>query len=541
MIGLLFGVLSSPAAAGAAETRVSELIKGLRSPDESARLEAIDTLGLMGPKAAEAVSPLRRLLNDDSAAVRAHAAESLGEIGAPAKSAAAALVSLVGDPEAAVCREAIDALARIRPGPELTIPLMSKVLKDAEDDSVRIRALSCLADLGEEAVPFLMEALKDDEAAYWACLVLSESGPGAKDAVPALTGLVGDEEHEVAREAILALAAIGAPAAPAVPALVKALDDDVNRVPAVYALGSIGNVPGDVKERIKRDARGADDVLQTVSIWALARWSPGNERLIRRATELLIERLTDEDPRAREAAARALIDLDPDPEIARPLMTKAMALASPEALDDILDALASLGEKAVPRLAEALKHEEVCAKAAAVVARIGPAAKDAVPALIEALGDENPQTRNEVLFALAAIGPGAEAAVPAATDALNDPDANVRYSACYALGKIGAAAMPAEAALQTNLDDDDRFLSMVSAWALARIHPECSETARKSVPLLADALAGPDALTRAQAAESLGCLGPLAKDAVAALRKALGDDNEQVRNAAAEALKAIGR
>ena len=62
-----------------------------------------------------------------------------------------------------------------------------------------------------------------------------------------------------------------------------------------------------------------------------------------------------------------MIDLESDPDIVRPLMKKAIADAGPEALDDILDALASLGKRAVPRLIEALEHEEVRGKAAAII------------------------------------------------------------------------------------------------------------------------------------------------------------------------------
>ena len=117
---------------------------------------------------------------------------------------------------------------------------------------------------------------------------------------------------------------------------------------------------------------------------------------------------------------------------------------------------------------------------------------------------------------------------------------NVRYAACYALGKIGAAAMPAKAELQRKLGGPDQFLAMASAWALSQIHPECSQTSVKSVPVLIKALAEPDAITRLHAAESLKCLGPLGAPGAAALKKALKDDDEQVREMAAEALKAVG-
>ena len=49
----------------------------------------------------------------------------------------------------------------------------------------------------------------------------------------------------------------------------------------------------------------------------------------------------------------------------------------------------------------------------------GPLAEDAVPALIEALADENEAMRKEAVLTLGKIGPGARAAIPALT-ALQD-------------------------------------------------------------------------------------------------------------------------
>ena len=523
----------------AAQPSVSDLISALGSGQESSRIEAIDTLGSMGEKAADAVAALEGLLKDKSSAVRGHAAESLGEIGSPARSAVPALIKLITDPEKAVRREAMDAVRAIRPGPDVVLPLLVKQL-EAADPAIRMSVLSAFAEQGQAAVPNLINALKNKEAAYWACLVLGEIGPDAAAAVPALIETLKDDRPGVRREAILALAEIGEAAAPAVPALTESLDCEINCVPATFALGRIGEVPSEVEAKIKKNAQSSDKILSTVSLWALAKMHPDDEQLVRKTVRRLAGFLKAEDVNHRRAAAEALVDLDPDPKIARPILKKAMEDASPEVLDAVMDVMAGLGKKVVPRLIEALKVEEVRLRAAAIIARIGPPAKAAVPALGDALGDESSETRNEVLFALAAIGPEAKAAVPAITKALRDPDMNVRYAACHALGQIGPAAMPAKSELVGNLGSADQFLAMASAWALARVHPECSETAAKSVPVLIESMGEPDVMTRLHAAQALGCLGALAKDAVPALEKALEDANETVRTAASEALKAIG-
>ena len=75
------------------------------------------------------------------------------------------------------------------------------------------------------------------------------------------------------------------------------------------------------------------------------------------------------------------------------------------------------------RLADTLIHGDLQERRLAVRAlgRFGPAAADAVPALIEALGDEKTWMRNDAAIALGKIGPAAEAAIPALT-AIQDDD-----------------------------------------------------------------------------------------------------------------------
>ena len=123
--------------------------------------------------------------------VRAHAAHALGEIGAPARPAVPALVMLVKDSDATVRRQAVHAIMRIHPGPKVTVPLAIKLLEDS-DPGVRLRVLNAISEVGAKAVPGLIEALKHEKATYWACLVLRDIGPAAKDAVPALTETLQD-------------------------------------------------------------------------------------------------------------------------------------------------------------------------------------------------------------------------------------------------------------------------------------------------------------------------------------------------------------
>ena len=526
------------AAVRTAEAPIAELIGALKSSNEPARLQAIDQLGARGEKAAEAVAPLVELLKDSSALVRAHAACSLGEIGQPAKPAVAALAELLKDADETVRRQAVKAVMSIRPGPQVTVPLCIKLLEDS-DPGVRMRILSAIAEAGPKAVPGLVAALQNDQAAYWACLVLREIGVDAKDAVPALVEKLQDPRPEIRREAILALAAMDEAASAAAGQIAAALSDRHTCPAATYALGRIGRIPADAEAQIRANVQSGDKMLSTTSLWALARVHPEDKQLRRQATEQLIERLKDPDPFVRVAAARALAALPPAPEITAPIWQQALQDADETTVHHALDALAALGAPAVPRLIDALKYPNVRIHVVYVLGQIGPAAAPATEALAKLIGDSNPEVAQEAVLALAKIGPGAKAAVPGLAALLQSGDESNAHAAAYALGKIGPEAAAAEAALSSALNSADASLALVSAWALTQIRPASAELAAQTVPVLISGLSAPLPAARQGAAEALGRLGPLAKDATAALRQASGDQEQAVREAASEALKSI--
>ncbi len=85
-----------------------------------------------------------------------------------------------------------------------------------------------------------------------------------------------------------------------------------------------------------------------------------------------------------------------------------------------------------------LKHD--CAKVrmygTVFLEQIGPAAKDAIPSLIETLRDENAVVRLRAAYALPKFVGAAKAAVPALIDALQDDHSNVSEASARALRRI---------------------------------------------------------------------------------------------------------
>lgn len=143
------------------------------------------------------------------------------------------------------------------------------------------------------------------------------------------------------------------------------------------------------------------------------------------------------------------------------------------------------------------------------------AGQESLQGLLNGLDSPNPGTRASAAMSLAKMGPDAQDAVPALAKALGDRDLNVRYFAATALQAVGPAAQAGVAALVQALD---------------------------TFPGGSPALDGPMryyADVRVVAAEALGAIGSHARAAVPALKKALNDADPTVRSAAAEALKRV--
>src|SRR5262245_19293553 len=522
----------------AADAKVDELVQAAKAGSEASRIKALDQLAAMGEKAADAVPAVTQLLSDASANVRAHAAHALGGIGSAAKPSASALTNLVKDSDETVRRQAVKAITVIRPGPEVMIPLVTRLLEDS-DPAVKARILHAVSEAGPAAIPGLKKALTDDKAAYWACLILREMGPEAKEAIPELTATLKDSRPEVRREAALALGAMRDAASSAAGEIALLVSDEHAAEAATLALGEIGKIPAGAEEKIRANAKSDKKLLSTVSLWTLARVHPEDKALARETAEQLAARLADKDPFVRVTAARGLAALQLGPDIMAPIMEKALANADETTVHHALDAVAALGPAAVPRLIDALKHTKLRAQVAYALGQIGPPAEPATGELATLLSSNDSRTVTEAAVALAKIGPAASASVPALSAALKQTECPNPHAIAYALGKMGPAAAAAKPDLMNQLGSKDQSVAVVAAWALTRVDPQSSDTANKVVPVLIAGHGDPRAESRQMAAETLGGLKSAAKAAIPALEKASSDENRAVRDAATEALRAI--
>lgn len=79
-------------------------------------------------------------------------------------------------------------------------------------------------------------------------------------------------------------------------------------------------------------------------------------------------------------------------------------------------------------------------------------AAQAVLQLTELLPDPRPVVRARAAFALARIGPQAITALPALRTGLSDPDSLVRQNAAFAIGNLGRAAIIEASALSDTIN-----------------------------------------------------------------------------------------
>ena len=153
----------------------------------------------------------------------------------------------------------------------------------------------------------------------------------------------------------------------------------------------------------------------------------------------LIQQLQGPHVGRREQAARAIAKMGPAAKEAIPALTAALNDKVRLGNKAIPDALAGIGTDALPAILQAMKSADpyVRAEAIAAIRLLGPAAKDAVPVLVGALDDENRAVQINACMALAALGPAAADAASSLKRRLDDPI--IGKHAELALGAIAPA------------------------------------------------------------------------------------------------------
>ncbi len=414
-------------------------------------------------------------------------------------------------------------------------------IEKAETDKEQKEAAEAIIGFGTDAapvVPRLIEMLDDRSWDFRGMIrdVLIGIGAGAKSAAPTLIQMLKEKTARGPAEIIRVLAKVSPDNKEFVPVLVASLEDPESAYTAISTLLELD--PG-LKEAV-----------------------PALIKLVEKATPM--------DSAAARHAISAFRRLGPEAKQAVPALLRLIEYAGPVGSETARDAIAAafpgLGAPAdlVNVLTKSVKHSDLANAAIRSLIALGPDAKDAVPVIREALRDARCRVRTaaskdeipvliELVGSLDFFGP---AAMPMLLDFLSEEggkgqistsaagrlgsytieantDAPFRCKAAVALGKMGAAAKQAVPDLQKWLTTNEPLLRACVADALWRIEKDVSV-----VPvLIAIVNDGPN--WSAPAAEVLGEIGPDAKPALPALRKALTSADSRYKQVIEDAIKKI--
>jgi HEAT repeat protein len=491
---------------GALEAVLEEQARGqTERPDWL--LDAYDRLGLVDKY-------IDRLAHAKKWRERAFAAELLGRVGnAAAVPILLETVQATRAEDADVREIALRALARIA-DPRAVLPL-AEALKKAEV-WLAPRIADILARHGEMVVEPMIAFLEEQSqhpARAWAANILGEVR--ATRAFPALVRALDDLDDEVRAKAAASLGKLGDHRA------VTYLLDHLLTDPAPFVRARIAGALGQFN-----DAEVIDTLVRALgdpAWWVRMRSVEALEQIGPVSEGPLMLALDDTDPEIRIRAAVALERLGVPNRIISQIES---GTASSEAME-ILTKFGLAGAREL--LAEQLAHPSATVRSTVISAIMQAGRRDLGLELIHvATHDAEADIRGAAFDALRNLG--IKDAVPAALDGLGDEDQHVRTAAMQLVGELGEAEVASM--IRPRTSDYEPMVRAAAARALGQIQ------AKDAQPELARLLRDPAPEVRAAAAEGVADGG--GSWAVPELLKLLVDSDPHARRSAAYALGKVG-
>jgi HEAT repeat protein len=562
---------------------------------------AVEALGRLGPRG---VPALLRVLETGSERpdVIEKTLEILFDSGFDVGDALPLLLRWADDPNDEIARAAVRVLEQL---PRARSPQMVGALEGASPSQwcVLARILGSREVRDERLVEVLLEALEDPALASTAAEVLGKLQADPGRAIPALVRCVesallkndqpADPELGISWGETPPSTAGGTPAATEVRFMGSGLEMKV-RVAAIDAIGRYGpgaaSAVGFLKGLVGAGAGPGAWEAPSGPVSPLG----GTPAVTTEEAGILALR-----------AAGALARIEPGSAEIRPVLDHTLrhgtVVQQVFAVDLVKDTELD-GRFAVPGLLEVLKGKELWARVRAMEAlgKVGPAAEEAVPELLEMIGDASwsgysesvglalarigepavpglmgllavPEKRRAVLGVLHQMAPAGGRACPRVADLLSDPDAEVRRMACRCLMAMGTHAISVQPGLVHRSEGSSGEPGILAALALSVVDPSNARALARTVEALRDerdairemavlalrlrrplpvetvsdllgVLNGPfeSGGVRREVLETLGVMIPRSPDALGALIRATREDDEWVALAAVRALGEAG-
>jgi HEAT repeat protein len=371
---------------------------------------------------------------------------------------------------------------------------------------------------------------KNDSEHEAARKALGPEGPFGRDAIAALIdGLPAPENMQPNRDILIVLAAHGTAATQQLIDALKRSDANI-RAGAARALGHVRPRPVAAAPALAKAMQDTEPMVRSAAAYSLGQMRSAVDT----AVPALVAGLADSDVAVRYESIQGLGNLVRKPGSAVTALARTVAYDYGLSLEAgfALGQIGPAARDAVPILTEALRYGWIWSPVT-VLGRIGrlvgpsrPSVGAAAMELALALDkwdgrDENlsPSRSARIALALAWIGPEARDSVPVLIQALQEPDQTLRRAAAKALGSIGPDAAPAVPALLAAVRWTDNPARGHAIEALGKIGP----AAKDVVPILIKQLDSNNAVDQLGAAEALGGIGPAANASVPALIKIARD------------------
>ncbi len=503
---------------GEQATYMVPILEGcMKEKDKAIAKSCVRSLALFGPAAKTAVPALMEALNSKDAGLRLAAAHALGMVGPEALEAGSLLFELItSDPDKTVRASAVWAISKIGMTYAKCVPALLTALSD-QSNSIRADAEQALGQIDKAMlIPALLLAMtdKDAELARAATKLLAEMGGGAESALPTLCTIVSIGETD-------------------------------RRIMAAYVLGEMGGAAKDAIADLQQAAKAGDAKLKKVALAALEKIGAPAEAPIAEeptAGEPVVKKPAAEEPAIEmPAVTEPVVEMpaveEPKPEVddkIRSLIERAVGGDAKEK-SAAVGTLIKMGKKAKKALVNAMgdADPDFAAKAATALAAVS-SSEDAVIALAIALTFGKEPLCKAALLALTGLGKKVGAAAGMLGMLLSHKDQRIRRAAAFLLGRAGDAAAAVLPQLLAARTDSDETLKKYSDQCIKGI------SRKKLVKGLINSISNEDPKIRLAAAIYMWDIGEEAGAAIPSLLAARQDKDEKVRKAVDLAIKRIG-
>lgn len=500
---------------------LDEIKKKLLSGDEEERRTAVENLQAV--KDLEVMDLLVSALGDPSWRIRKTAEEALEAYFGDELLIVALIGALRSEENAGMRNSAAEVL--VKTGRQ-AVPALINELKDPDRD-IRKFSIDILKEIGDRgAVPSLIEALRDPDNNVSSAAAEALGKMGGEDVVNSLIPILSEDDLWLCFSALEALGRIGK-GLPVEP-IIKLLPEKFLRKAALDALGKTNNpqVIPYLIEYLGDKSKGTREaaVIGLFNIYgSLTREERRkahediNEKV---SPDLLTELLGSPAKELRKGIILILGIIGRDTEL--------LGLASDEEVQDaITDAFVNMGKKGVKALEKAFpgSDDRLRAYICKVLGVMGD--KDVFNTLIKALSDDYGHARQAAAISLGRLN--SVDAIPFLIPLLADEYEDVEEAAVKAVVRLGKA-FPDQAIRSLRNGMADRYPRL--RRNVAAILGEIGGT--DALPFVVAALKDDDRDVRKTAASALGDL--MLEEGIEHLALVLADEDEQVRLAAVNAL-----